>query len=454
MLDAEIKPYFSQRELNRLAKDAGFVSRRSKLNGSTFLSLMLFHKEELKTQSLNGMCLSAFHEYGIDIKKQSLHERFNGSAVLFLKSVLEKLILRNLDNNCLISNIQGFSRVRIKDSTSFQVGENATKEFPGSGGDGSGAAVRIQFEFDMLTGSIIDLSLNAYNDQDAKNTITTVDSIQANDLVIRDLAYMHSEFLRKTIERKASFVCRLSPCNKVYEKSDTTAQLVPLDFEALYNSMQVTHTSLKEKEVFIDAKNPIKLRLIIQLLPKCEVEKRIARVRKQQAKKKRNEPTKEFLIRCHFNLFLTNTSEAQVSKEIVWPIYKFRWMIELIFKVWKSVWKIHAVKPVISDRLKCYIYSKLITIMTNWNIVWKTIKATHRVSAGVVSFDKCSKFICTLYDELKTLFKGGRNDMSHYAFINTLCRKINQLLIERHRKKETLMEAFVNWEPTKSSPLA
>jgi hypothetical protein len=218
--------------------------------------------------------------------------------------------------------------------------------------------------------------------------------------------------------------------------------------------MQVTHTSLLEKVVFIDEKNPVKLRMIIQLLPKSEVERRIARIRKQQAKKKRNEPSKEFLIRCHFNLFLTNTSEAQVSKEIVWPIYKFRWMIELIFKVWKSVWKIHAVKPVISDRLKCYIYSKLITIMTNWSIVWKTIKATFRVSDGVVSFDKCSKFICTLYDELKNLFKGDRNDMSHYAFINTLCRKINQLLIERRCKKESLIELFVNWESTKSIPLA
>ena len=64
------------------------------------------------------------------------------------------------------------------------------KDYPGSGGSGSKASVRIQFEYDLLGGKINDLSLNAFNDQDASDAIATVDLLQAGDLIIRDLAYV------------------------------------------------------------------------------------------------------------------------------------------------------------------------------------------------------------------------------------------------------------------------
>lgn len=443
MLTAEIKPYFSKRELNRLGKEAGFTQRTSKLDGATFLSLIVFHREDLKSQSLNGLCLSAMHDHNIDIKKQSLHERFNSSAVLFLKRVLEELISKNMNSNPIIEQMQGFSCVRIKDSTSFQVGENATKKYPGSGGHGSSAAVRIQFEFDLLTGSILDLSLNAYNDQDAKNSTETIDSVNAGDLIIRDLAYMHTSVLRGIIERNASFMCRLHPSNRIYDRCETTGNLRSLDFESIYKKMITTGTNILEKEVYLDEKKPLKLRLILSLLPQEEVEKRIARVRQQQKKKNRNEPSKEFLIRCHFNLFLTNTGREQVSATIVWPLYKYRWLIELIFKTWKSVWKIQMVKPVIVARLECYVYSKLITIISNWNIVWKTIKATLEVAKVVISIDKCNKFLSLFQCDLKVLFMENVKKKDR-QFITTLGNKINHLLMERHGKKVTLMESLAN----------
>lgn len=442
MLTAEIKPYFSKKELNRLSKESGFTQRTAKLDGANFLSLILFHKEDLKSQSLNGLCMSAMHYHNIDIKKQSLHERFNSSAVLFLKRVLEKLINKNMNDNPIIEQIQGFSCVRIKDSTSFQVGENATKKYPGSGGHGSSAAVRIQFEFDLLTGSILDLSLNAYNDQDAKNSKETLDSVNAGELIIRDLAYMHTDVLHAIIKQNASFICRLHPSIRVYDKCETTGKLRSLDFESIYKKMITTGTSIMEKEVYIDEKKPLKLRLILSLLPQEEVEKRIQRVRQQQRKKKRSEPSKEFLIRCHFNLFLTNTSKEQVSTAIVGTFYKYRWLIELIFKTWKSVWKIQMVKPVVVERLECYIYSKLITIISNWNIVWKMLKATLEVAKTTLSVDKCNKFLSLLQNDLKGLFMGNDKKKNN-QFINTLCIKINHLLIERHCKKITLMELLV-----------
>ncbi|WP_205623659.1 hypothetical protein [Desulfogranum japonicum] len=48
--------------------------------------------------------------------------------------------------------------------------------------------MRIQFEYDLLSGQIVDLSLNAFNDQDTTISTRTLDVIGEGNLVIRDLA--------------------------------------------------------------------------------------------------------------------------------------------------------------------------------------------------------------------------------------------------------------------------
>ena len=74
-----------------------------------------------------------------------------------------------------------------KDSTCFQIDESLAEYYPGSGGSGSDASVRIQFEYDILSGKINDLSLNSFNDQDAKDSVATIELTEHGDLIIRDL---------------------------------------------------------------------------------------------------------------------------------------------------------------------------------------------------------------------------------------------------------------------------
>ncbi len=81
-----------------------------------------------------------------------------------------------------------FNRILIKDSVCFQVDKRLAEYYPGSGGCGSTDIVRIQFEYDLLSGQIVDLSLNAFNDQDTTISTRTLDVIGEGNLVIRDLA--------------------------------------------------------------------------------------------------------------------------------------------------------------------------------------------------------------------------------------------------------------------------
>ncbi|OGV26575.1 MAG: hypothetical protein A3F18_06270 [Legionellales bacterium RIFCSPHIGHO2_12_FULL_37_14] len=70
-------------ESERLGKETGYKKRRSKLIPSAFIKALL-------TTCLTGhfgleLFCSALKEQGINISKQSLHERFNNSTIEFLK---------------------------------------------------------------------------------------------------------------------------------------------------------------------------------------------------------------------------------------------------------------------------------------------------------------------------------------------------------------------------------
>ena len=144
-LDIAIAPFFTTDELDQLARDSQFVKRAGKINGSLFFELLVFHSERLKSERLNDLSVDLKLRHGVEISRQSLHERFNQSALVFLVVALEELLQKQL-NLEVCNEFEGFKRILIKDSTCFQVDESLEAYYPGSGGSGSSASIRIQFE--------------------------------------------------------------------------------------------------------------------------------------------------------------------------------------------------------------------------------------------------------------------------------------------------------------------
>lgn len=442
-MNASIQPYFNAEEINQLAKESGFLQRCSgKIDGTIFLNLIIANRESLKYQSLDRMCISLSQHFNIEMKKQSLHERFNNTAVAFLKNALEKLLAKQVIKEKLIANINGFSRILIKDSTCFQISENLKELFPGCGGTGSKASVRIQFEFEILSGAISDLNMTAYTTQDATDSITTVEYIKPGELIIRDLGYIHNGFLKKVIEKEAFFGCRLHPSCDVYEKKGEKKVLI--DFVELRAFMVEHKIDLLEKNVIIGVEEPLCVRLIVSLLPDEIAAQRITRLTEKQRRKGRNQLSKEYTARCFFNLFVTNASEEQIPKDALGTLYKFRWLIELVFKTWKSTWRIHEIKKVNAYRLQCYVYAKLIMIIVSWKLTWCLMNNANKIVRGSLpSIDKCNKLFSSNVDYLFNIFCGCIEKSE--TFIHTICTHINLLLAERHSKRLTQLEQVAFW---------
>lgn len=447
-LDVEIAPFFTREELDELAKDSNFIQRKGKLDGSLFFDLIVFNSDKLKDQSLNDLSIALKDRHGIEIKKQSLHDRFNANALLFLKNALEKLMQTQfLHKRAYLEEFNVFNRILIKDSTCFQVDESLAEIYPGSGGAGSPASVRIQFEYDLLSGRINDLSVNAFNDQDASNSVATIEITEKGDLIIRDLAYMSLKVLDTIIIMQAFFLCRLDPKTKAYEKDDD-GPYKKISFTEIRGFMQRNHLSVMEKQVYLGGEKTIQCRLIIHLMPEEEVAKRLRKARKNNKKKGRNDLSKEYIARAHLNLFITNADHFQIPTEKAWSLYRLRWQIELIFKIWKSFYEIEKVKKVKLHRFECYLYSKLIIIVLGWKIIWGIARLMYSTEGKALSFMKAFKTLSNKkLTELREVFLLKRRSLE--TFMQKFYEiSVTNHILEKKKQKPTSIEYLLNVQHT------
>jgi len=400
----QLNTFFEPHEIEQLARESKFVQRSGLLSGFTFLCLLTINSDDLATESLNDLVTKLELEHGINMKKQSLDERFNQYAVCFLKKAVEELLNKHCSNTVSFMECDQFKRILIKDSVCFQVDASLAEYFPGCGGSGSPATVRIQFEYDLIAGTIVDLSLHGFIEQDAGNSTITLDVVNEGDLIIRDLAYMHITALKGILSRVGDFLCRLQARRKVYQLLD--GEIVELDFAGIVQSMEEYQVDKIEEKVLLDEKELLEVRLFIYLLPLDIYRERIRKAN-LNAKKKGCQYSREFKARARLNLFITSASEDVLDIETAWKAYTLRWQIELGFKVWKSLWKIDKVKKVKKERLECYIWSKLFVIVLSLRVLWITHGQMCSRFGYSLSFYKATKtLISSFRDKLKKVLIG------------------------------------------------
>lgn len=430
-LSSKINDFLSTEQISAIARDTQFVQRSSQLSGERFLDLLLFTRFENKKTSLNDLACQLESLFKIQLSKQALDQRFNGFAVLFLKSLLEKFIADQLKELPAIIPVRNFPSIRIKDSTCFQLPEHLVEIYPGSGGSGSKAAIRIQFEYDLVSGRIIDLSLHPFNEQDTVNAQKELDTIKQGELVIRDLGYINLSCLSEIDLKNAFYLNRLKSKIVVYESSN--GKLSPIDFDKIRKHMDKKKITRMEKEVFLGKDKKVFTRLIIERMPEDKVKERIRKARKE-AKKKGRTISDQYISRAYLNLFITNTDPQVLGSQYCNEIYSIRWQIELIFKIWKSVVQIHQVKMMKRERLECFLYAKLLWITMNWEILMRIYHHLWTSRKVAISFIKAYQTFLIRMEKQRKAFYSDQETLQEYILemVDT-CLKYH--VIEKRKDK-------------------
>ena len=335
----ESEEVLSKENLDKIAVASGFKTRESKITPQMFLDSLLYNASSDVNKSLNHLGIEMKQFYNVNVTKQGLHERYNEKATHYLKSLLSQLCI-----TCNKPIDQGwlgyFNRVRIKDSTKFVLPEEYADMMPGFGGVSSKSATCIQYEYDLKTGSILDLNITPANRPDGRDALETQDTVMAKDLVIRDLGYYATDVIAKFISVEAFLISKLNTKTLVYQANDNNHK--QLEFDQLYSWMKKHNLQQIEKQVSIGAKTKLPMRLIISIVPDEVFAQRMQKINKYN-KRKGLTTSEDYANRARFNLVITNIPDKKIPTEAIMAMYHLRWQIELIFKTWKSTFGIHKI---------------------------------------------------------------------------------------------------------------
>ncbi|MGN4817321.1 IS4 family transposase, partial [Bacillus cereus group sp. MYBK163-2] len=115
------------------------------------------------------------------------------------------------------------------------------------------------------------------------------------------------------------------------------------------------------KQAYIGEKQQLFARVIFHRLTEKQLQKRRERIAEKEKSKNRTYSEKSKMI-AGLNVYVTNIPWEWVPMEQVHELYTLRWQIEIVFKTWKSLFKIDHYRNVKQERLECQLYGKLIAI--------------------------------------------------------------------------------------------
>jgi hypothetical protein len=418
-----LEEVFSSEELETVARKTGFCKRKSKVDPSVFFDLLMYDIGSGKPGSLSQLAIEALSEHDIVVSKQGIDKKFSDETLAFLKCLIEKQLSVKLDEQIEAGWLGSFNRVIIKDGTRFDLPEEYKDYLPGSGGSASKAGACIQFEYDLKSGQINYLDITESSRPDVKDAVEVLDTVTDSDLVIRDLGYYAFDSFVNISYKGAFYISRLRPKACVYEMK--SGILERLDFKKVYAEMKKKKLCRMDKWVFIGSTEKMPVRLSIEIMPETVYEQRIRKTVKIQ-QKKGYQTSEEYKFMSRFNLFITNVPEELLPIEIISSLYRIRWQIELVFKIWKSIIGIHHTTKMKYKRWLCLLYIKLLIMVINWNIIMTQRNYAYTWKGKLLSLNKCFKTLIDNNNRLRAAIKQGERGVRRYM------RWVDKIFNENH----------------------
>ncbi len=420
-----VSHFFDKEIVEEKARETRFVQRTSAITGHLFLAIFTFAMSVHGTPSLNqlvGLLNALLPE--INVSREAFHQRINKEAVTFFETMLSLAVKLEFPRGIELPVLDSFERILIFDSTSFQLPENLASYFKGSGGVSSKSAIKIVFGYDFKSYQFFYSLLDGTASDHLINN-GMMEKIGSRDLVLVDLGYFGVPTFAEIDAKDAFLLTRLTSNTVPYRLDDETNKFVEVDLLEL-----VQHVSYEAKEIKLYLKSGmifLPVRLILEKVPEEVKAQRLRKLNKED-KRARKQSTKRTKILQGFNLHITTASVQDIPTESVRTFYTIRWQIELVFKSWKSNFKLDEVNGKRPERIKMMLYAKLLLIFIVGKItnlakfyVWQKFRRE------LSEFQVARHFQITGKDWQRTIVKEPSKVADFlrnaFAFITTSCLK-------------------------------
>lgn len=424
-LEVEISRFFSEEELEALARSASLVERRSPITGFKFL--VTFTTGLLNTPGGTLSQLAAFLAGACDaeVSAQAVDGRINAMAVEFMRQCLVKALSMasrplEFDDGVLAT----FNHVYIIDSTNFELHPSLSDIFKGNGGGASKASMRIQLVLDYLKGTLhVEIGDTRLSDPATLHDIVRRRGLDmaGTCLYLSDLGY----FKTATFEEVAAM-----PDQYFLSKLMFGVKLADEDGKEL-DLQRLLRKAPKAFDMTVRL-GGMTCRLVGRRLPDNVVNQRLRKA--NEASERKGGITDAYRLFLHYALCITNLP-PKYGAEALFTLYRIRWRIELVFKTWKSILAIHKIRSAKRERVMCEVYGKLILAALS-NLMCGGAEAL--LGGAVVSLHRAMRHLRVMAMVwAKAIMAGERSLM---IFVATTTRNIARLCKKRSQKSKRTIE--------------
>jgi Transposase DDE domain len=358
----------------QLSRLNGVVQRQSKLTGSRLVQIVVLGWLDKPTASLNELSQVAA-DLNVEISAAGIQQRLTGQTVRLLKDLVQQALVSFRQKTRLPEAVLAhFNAVHLLDSSLIALPDHLRETFPGSRKRISPAEMKVQLSFDYLSGNLnaVDVQTGISPDQKCE---LLVEWAEPGSLSLVDLGYFKKGHLEAIDRKGAYFLSRLQTQTNLYQQAEDSE---PIDLPRFLAELP---GNTGEVWLYMKAdKRAFPVRLVYARLPKAVAEERR---RKAHANAKRRGKTcsERHLGLLDYALFVTNVPSDWLSPHQVMLVYRVRWQVELIFKLWKSQAQLDVVSNCRLERVMCQFYARLLgIILFHWSVAPSRILPVGEIS--------------------------------------------------------------------------
>jgi hypothetical protein len=346
-----------QTVLNDTAREqgqrSGFVQRPGKLDGASWTQTLVFGWLAEPEASLSALAQTAAL-LDVKVSPQALDERFSPAAAQCVRGVLEAGVAQLLAAQpAVMPVLNRFQGVYIQDSTQIALPAALAPVWRGNGGKDSGAALKVQVQWEWLSGQLMRVDLQNGRAADGAAPAQAA-PLPPGALRLADLGYFNLDVLAATAQQQAFFLTRWKVGTALFSVAGAPRDLLPW--------LQRHADAQIDEAVQVGQRHRLPARLLGVPVPPAVAADRRRRIRRA-AKEQGKTPSAERLALAAWTLLLTNVPPEQLTVEEALTVAACRWQIELLFKLWKSHARLDESRSANPWRQLTEIYAKLLGLL-------------------------------------------------------------------------------------------
>lgn len=326
-----------------------------------------------------------------------------------------------------------FKGIYVDDCTSVNLPSDIAEEYHGCGGTSSSkgkGAIKTFCRFEVLSGVITNLFFSSGKTADIKMQ-AEADELPAGSLHLCDRGFFDIERLRCLSIALIWWITRIP--------AGTTVKIGELDLPTFLHSLK---TDFFDVEATL-GKVAFSVRLVGFRVDPQTAERHRRNLYKSASKHNRY-PSKLQLSLCDWAFYATNLTE-EYDIEAVSILYRIRWQIELLFKLFKSEGQLDKSHGRKGFRCLCEFYAKLFgLLLANWFMLQR---------CGPLAGVSRTRMFRTIKDKICTLFDTILHEYSESLefILSLIFRKLSSIPPQHKRKKHPSIKQLLDTKKLKQT---